>query len=141
MSSVEILSPIGSCFGAWFDPWLNLNRTIIICGEAGHGIEAIEKVRQLRSDIVLMDINTPRTDGLEATRVIRREVPECNVIIVTQNDATVAREQARTANAKRFVAKSNLTRDLIPTIEKFRSAKPEVNEANTAWAESSNGEE
>ncbi|HZW79480.1 MAG TPA: hypothetical protein VFF50_03320 [Candidatus Deferrimicrobiaceae bacterium] len=44
-----------------------------------------------------MDINM---DGLEATRIIRREVPKSNVIIVTQNDAMVAREQARNANTK-----------------------------------------
>jgi DNA-binding NarL/FixJ family response regulator len=112
-----------------------------ICGEAGDGIETIEKVRQLRPDIVLMDINMPRMNGLEATRVIRSEAPECNVIIVTQNDAAVAREQARGANAQGFVTKSDLARDLLPTIEKFRSAKPEAHEAKIAQAESSNGEE
>jgi DNA-binding NarL/FixJ family response regulator len=110
-----------------------------ICGEAGDGIEAIEKVRQLRPDIVLMDINMPRMDGLEATRIIRREVPKSNVIIVTQNDETVAREQARSANAKGFLTKSDLTRDLLPTIEKFRSAKPEAYETNLIGAESSEG--
>jgi DNA-binding NarL/FixJ family response regulator len=103
-----------------------------ICGEAGDGIEAIEKVRQLRPDIVLMDINMPRMNGLEATRIIRFEVPECDVIIVTQNDATVARVQARRANAKGFVTKSDLARDLLPTIEKFRNAKPEAHQASTA---------
>jgi CheY-like chemotaxis protein len=103
-----------------------------ICGEAGDGIEAIEKARQLRPEVVLMDINMPRMDGLEATRIIRSEVPESNVIIVTQNDATVAREQARSANAKGFVTKSDLARDLLPTIEKCRSAKQEAREAKSA---------
>jgi CheY-like chemotaxis protein len=79
-----------------------------------------------------MDINMPRMNGLEATRVIRSEAPECDVIIVTQNEAMVAREQARRADAHGFVTKSDLARDLLPTIEKFRSAKPEAHEANIA---------
>ena len=102
-----------------------------ICGEAGDGVEAIEKARQLRPDIVLMDINMPRMNGLEATRVIRGEAPDCDVIIVTQNDASVARELARNANANDFITKSDLARDLLPTLKKFSRAQPEAREAKT----------
>jgi len=98
-----------------------------VCAEAGDGIEAIEKVRALRPDVVLMDINMPRMDGLEATRIIRHEVPGCNVILVTQNHATIAREQARAVDAKGSVTKSDLTRDLIPAIRKlFEGGRPKT---------------
>jgi CheY-like chemotaxis protein len=87
-----------------------------VCGEASDGMEAIQKVDQLHPDLVLMDINMPRMNGLEATRIIRRESPDCNVVIVSQNDARVTRDQARSADANGFVTKSDLIRDLLPEI-------------------------
>ena len=88
-----------------------------VCGEASDGIEAIEKARELRPHVILMDLNMPRMDGAEATRIIRRELPECNVIVVTQNHSSIAREQAASVGAHAFITKSDLPRQLRLAIQ------------------------
>lgn len=54
-----------------------------VVGEAGNGIEALERTRELDPELVLMDITMPRCGGLEATRLIKAEMPEVKIVIVT----------------------------------------------------------
>ncbi len=90
-----------------------------VCAEAADGIEAVEKTKELRPDVVLMDMSMPRMDGAEATRNIRREIPQSQVIIVSQNDPALMRQLADQVGAADFVSKANLVQELVPAILKI----------------------
>jgi PAS domain S-box-containing protein len=90
----------------------------VVCGEAEDGVEAVEKAKHLRPDIVLMDTSMPRMDRVEATRIIRREVPESEVIVVSQNDPTVVSRQAAEIDASEYIAETDMSRDLLPAVDR-----------------------
>jgi DNA-binding NarL/FixJ family response regulator len=70
-----------------------------------------------------MDVSMPRMDGIAATRIIRQEMPEAEVIVISQNDPKVVARQARDVNARGYVSKSELGHSLLPMIRSLVEEK------------------
>ncbi len=99
-----------------------------VCGEAVDGRDAIAKARELHPDIILLDVTMPNLNGLDASRVIRREFPESKILIVSQHDPVQMLPQALEAGAVGYVAKSDIARELIAKVQELAREKRAVAE-------------
>lgn len=84
---------------------INMEEDAIVVGQAGDGAEAIELWRQLRPDVVLMDLRMPRMEGVEAIRRIRAEDPEAGIIVLTTFDHDEDIYAGLRAGAKAYLLK------------------------------------
>ncbi len=96
---------------------LHPHKQLEIVGEAADGREALAKAKELNPDIVLMDINLPRTNGLEATRLLRREAPQTRVLILTVHNNKEYVLQIVRAGARGYVLKDTSPGELVQAIE------------------------
>lgn len=102
-----------------------------VCGEAPDGKEAIRKARELRPDVVLLDISMPGLNGLEVARLLRREIADAKILIMSQNDAVSLLPGAIQAGANGCIDKSRLGAELLSSIESITSASNPRETANS----------
>jgi len=98
---------------------LGLEPGIEVVGEAGDGREAIEKVRELKPDIVLMDVQMPVMGGVEATRIITGEYPNTRIIILTTFDYEEYVFEGVKAGALGYMLKDTPAPELVSTIKRI----------------------
>jgi|SRR5450631_1902304 DNA-binding NarL/FixJ family response regulator len=90
-----------------------------ICGEAGNGEEALEAVKTLKPDIVILDITMPKMNGLEAAPRIAKLGLGCRVLMFTMHDSERLSGEVRQAEAQGLVLKSQAARDLIRAVDRL----------------------
>lgn len=86
-----------------------------VVGEAGDGLEAVEKAASLRPDVVVLDLAMPKVDGLQALSLLQEAAPEARVIVLSGFDDTMMAERAVLAGARTYVEKG-LTMDIAERV-------------------------
>ena len=95
-----------------------------VVGQAATGEEAVELARRLHPDLVLMDITMPGCGGLEATRVIKTELPETRVIVVTVSADDDDLFEAIKSGAEGYLLKATSEEELSRALTKIAAGQP-----------------
>lgn len=94
-----------------------------VSGEASDGREAVDKARELRPDVSVVDVGMPGMNGLEATRQMLRHDPETKVLILTMHESDPLIREVLDAGARGYLLKSDAGRDLINAVDAIRCNK------------------
>ncbi|WP_029422904.1 response regulator [Alicyclobacillus macrosporangiidus] len=105
---------------------LNRAGDLEVVDQAEDGRQAVEKCRQHLPDVVLMDINMPVCDGLEATRQIKREHPYVKILILTVSDAEESLFEAVKSGASGYVLKNASPTDVIESVRRVSAGEPVI---------------
>jgi DNA-binding NarL/FixJ family response regulator len=97
-----------------------------VIGEAGDGVEAVARARETVPDVILMDLSMPKCSGLEATRLIKREMPHVKIIILTVSDDDSDLFAAIKNGADGYLLKNLEPRQLFDMLEGVRRGEAPI---------------
>jgi DNA-binding NarL/FixJ family response regulator len=112
--------------------FLRTQKDIEIVGEAANGIEAVDLARQLKPDLVLMDLVMPEMDGIEATKRIKSEMPEIKIMMLTSFSDQDHVIPALEAGASGYQLKDIQPDDLISSIRKIINGENQLHPKATS---------
>ncbi len=92
---------------------------ISVVGEASNGPEVVAMAKKLRPDVILMDIKLPQLDGISATRIIRKECPQTNVIVLSSYEDEAHVTEAIQAGANGYLSKMLPASELVHALKTF----------------------
>ena len=95
-----------------------------VCGEASNGREAVKLAAHLNPQIAVLDLEMPELNGLEATRQIKKSLPEAEVLIYSMHESEQLIREAIAAGARAYVLKSDAGQQLVHAVEALSRHKP-----------------
>ena len=88
-----------------------------VVGAVSDGIEAVQKARDLKPDVILLDVGLPGMNGIQAARRMLAHDPNARILFVTEQQSLEIAELALGIGARGFILKSDVGRDLLPAME------------------------
>ncbi len=95
-----------------------------ICGEAHTGTEALNKAKELKPHVAILDISMPEMDGLEAARHIRKHSPKTEILVLSMHYSDQLIREILEAGIRGYVVKSDSDRDLVLAVEALANHRP-----------------
>lgn len=99
---------------------------IELCGEASSGAEALDRYRELRPDVTLMDLQMPSMNGFDAVVAIREEFPQARIIVLTNYQGDVPARALLRAGASGYLLKSGVRTQLLEAVRRVHSGSTYV---------------
>lgn len=99
---------------------------MLVAGEARNGVEAVERFRELRPDVTLMDLQMPVMNGVDAIIAIRSEFPEARILVLTTYAGDVQAVRALKAGATGYLLKSGLRTEMLDAIHNVHRGRRHV---------------
>jgi DNA-binding NarL/FixJ family response regulator len=112
---------------------LRIESDLEVIGEASNGFEAIEALRDIRPDVVLMDLTMPVMNGLEATRIISKKYPDCLILALTAHEDKGYFFEMLAAGAKGYITKQAAGEELISAIRSVAAGHVYLQPALARW--------
>jgi two-component system NarL family response regulator len=97
-----------------------------VVGEAGTGSEAVDLVRALEPDVVLMDLRMPDMNGVEAIACIHKEQPDCGIVVLTVYDGDQEIVRALQAGARAYLLKDTFREDLLEAVRAVHAGQRRI---------------
>lgn len=105
---------------------INAQSDMQMVGQGSNGHEAIERFREHRPDVTLMDVRLPDVSGIDAAITILSEFPDARIIIVTSSEGDVEMRRALAGGARGYILKSMPPNDLLEAIRKVHAGKKAI---------------
>ena len=95
-----------------------------VCAEAANGREAVEKAKEFKPEMAVLDISMPLLNGVESARQIRKVSPGTEILILSMHDSEQLVNEVVEAGARGYILKDDADRDLLAALDTLRHHKP-----------------